>query len=176
MNWNSYLWAVLDDLEMQADGLRYAEREDEVDALSVAGYAEVDLAARWHASVGNELRLELPDGLDVRGTLRRTGLGWVLLDTGSTTAVVRTAAVLSARGLAPGGVVASARALTSRLSLGSVLRAIADARGDCVVRSLGGLRHEGPVGRVGSDFVELATASGGVVLTFGAISTVQEPR
>lgn len=176
MHWNSYLLAVLDDLEMQADGLRLADRADEVESLSVAGYAEVDLAARWHSSLGNEVRLELADGADVRGVLRRTGLGWVLVDAGSTSAVVRTAAVLGVRGLAPDGVAPAARALTTRLSLASVLRALADARQECVVRTLGGLRFEGVVGRVGADFAELGTASGQVVLPFGGISTVQEPR
>lgn len=171
-----YLLAVLADLEMQADGLRMAERAEEVDELSAAGYADVDLDARWHGSTGAVLRLELVDGIDVRGTLRRAGPGWVLIDAGTSTAVVRTATVVAVHGLGTEAVAPAARGLTARLSVASVLRGVAQAGNECVVRLVGGGRHEGALERVGADFIELVTPADRVVIPFAGICVVQERR
>src|SRR4051794_26600228 len=63
------LLGVLDDLEMQAGGLHLADRAVEVTALSEAQYAEVDLVARAHGSLGHVVRVATSAGEEVRGRL-----------------------------------------------------------------------------------------------------------
>ena len=56
---------LFDDLEQQAEGLALAERDARVAERCRAEYAEVDLVARLHASVGTPVQVE------VRGRRRR---------------------------------------------------------------------------------------------------------
>jgi len=69
---------MLDDLELQAEGLHLAERAVEVDELSTAQYAEVELVARLHASVGSTVRVGMSHGTELHGwpMPARTGSSW----------------------------------------------------------------------------------------------------
>ena len=60
---------MLDDLELQAEGLHLAERAVEVDELSTAQYAEIVLVARLHASVGTTVRVGMSHGTELHGRL-----------------------------------------------------------------------------------------------------------
>jgi hypothetical protein len=168
--------AMLDDLEMQAEGLHLAERAAEVDALSVAEYAEVRLVGRLHASTGREVRVGLVDGLEVRGRLARVGSDWLLVADGAATWFAHLPAVLVVAGLAPHSVPEEARPLTARLSLRSVLRRLAEDRQRYGFHLRGGGVLQGSLLRVGADFLELrpGDAADTVVLPLAAVALVRE--
>ncbi|HNO39427.1 MAG TPA: hypothetical protein PKL71_03370, partial [Marmoricola sp.] len=79
MSWERALLDLFEDLEQQAAGLSLAERESEVAELSVAHYADIDLAARLHASVGGQVQLRLLGGQLITGELTQVGADWALL-------------------------------------------------------------------------------------------------
>lgn len=150
------LFALFDDLEQQAAGLHLAEREAEVEELAVAEYAQVTLVERLHGARGSPVRLRLVDGDLLSGTLRRVGRDWLQVDDPHGCSwLVRIGAVAAASGLGTRAVNEDALPVTARLSLRSALRALAEARGQCVLHLVGGDRVEGVPGRVGQDFVEI---------------------
>jgi hypothetical protein len=147
---------MLDDLEMQAEGLHLAERAVEVGELGVAQYAEVELLARLHASVGGEVRVGLAEGADLRGRLAACGADWILVEDGSGVSwFAALDAVALIDGLDPRAVPDVARPLAARLSLRAVLRRLADEGRPCAVHLRGGRVLHGVLLRVGADFVEL---------------------
>lgn len=176
MRWEDSVLAMLDDLEMQADGLHLAERAAEVDALSVAGYAEVELVARLHGSIGADLRVGLADGRDVRGRLIAVGLDWFLLqDAPGTQWALHRPAVALVAGLGSRSVPADARPLSARLTLRSVLRRLGDDGLTCALHLVGGRVLHGVPERVGADFVELrpAEAATPVAVPVDSVAVVQ---
>jgi hypothetical protein len=170
------LLAFLDDLEMQAEGLHLAERAAEVDALSVAEYAEVPLVARLHASIGCEVRVGVVDELEVHGRLARVGSDWLLVHHDRVAWFVPFAAVLVVAGLDSHSVPDEARPLSSRLSLRSVLRRLAEERRRCSLQLRGGRVAQGTLVRVGADFVELRAddAPDSVVVPLAAVAVVRD--
>lgn len=166
---------LLDDLERQAEGLHLADRAAEVADLRIAQDAEVGLAGRWHASVDRLLRVVTADGWGVAGQLVRAGADWVVLEGGSGRGwALHLRFVATVVGLADGTVPAEARPLSARLSLGSVLRGLAETPEPVAVRVVGGLVVHGTVTRVGADFVELRLEGGEpTVVPFGALVAVQ---
>ena len=155
------LFALFDDLEQQAAGLRLAEREAEVGELALGEYAQVTLLGRLHGSHGMTVRVHLRGGEHLSGRLHRVGADWIQLDdTHGVEWMLRLGAVDRLTGLAPGAVSEEAWPITAGLSMRSALRAMAGTRRECVVQLLGGERLEGVLGRVGHDFVELQRASG----------------
>lgn len=160
MRWDERLAGLFDDLEQQAEGLALADRDAEVAEALRAEYSQVDLASRLFASLGAQLRLTVTGVGAVDGTLRRAGEGWCLLDTGAQEWVVRLAAVTAVRGLVDRGVVPTARPLTARLGLGSVLRGLGEARGETMTHRTDGSLLRGLLGRVGADFVEVVVSDG----------------
>lgn len=172
--WEEAVFAVFEDLEMQAEGLYLDDREGEVAALAEAAYAEVGLAARLQAARNHSLRVLLVDGTDVRGRLVRSGAGWLALDAGTTQWLVRHAAVVLVEGLGASSVPEASWPVTARLSVGSVLRRIATGRRAVVVRLVAGRQLEGVIARVGADFVEVGSGSGALVVPFAAVAAVQE--
>jgi hypothetical protein len=156
MHSDDSLFALFDDLEQQAAGLHLAEREAEVEELAMAEYAQVTLEERLHGARGAAVRLRLVDGNLLNGTLRRVGRDWLQVDDPHGCSwMVRTAAVAAVSGLGARAVNEDALPVTARLSLRSALRALAEARGECVLHLVGGDRVEGIPGRVGQDFVEV---------------------
>ena len=170
MAWEEELFAVLDDLEQQAEAAWGAERVAELADRSRAEYAAVALAGRLHASVDRELTLVLAGRGPVTGRLQRVGEGWCLLRGPGQDWVVRVGAVLAVRGASPRAVPEMARSPLARLGLGSALRRIADTGLGCVVHLVDGTQHEVVLSRVGADFAE---AADGTLLAFAAIAAVQ---
>ena len=174
--WDDVVLGMLDDLEMQAEGLHLAERAVEVDELSVAQYAEVPLVARVHASIGREVRVGTTDGLELHGRLASAGADWLLLTDGQGGGLfVHLAAVAVLSGLGTGSVPEQARAISGRLSLRSVVRRLAEERQLCVLHVRGGRTLHGVLTRAGSDFVELRQGETGerVVVPLASVAVVQ---
>jgi hypothetical protein len=167
---------MLDDLEMQAEGLHLAERAVEVGELSVAQYAEVELVGRLHASVGRMLRVGTTGGLELHGRLTGTGADWALISDGHGRAwFVHFAAMAVLGGLAQGSLPVEARPLTSRLTLRSAMRGLAEDRRPCTLHLSGGRVLQGNLVRVGADFAVLRQVETGEQLTVPvtAIAVVQ---
>jgi hypothetical protein len=179
MLWEERLLDLFDDLEQQAEGLVLTGLDAEVAEQSRAEYAQVDLAARLHASVGRAVRVEVQGVGRVEARLVRVGEGWCLLADGAAEWLVRDAAIASVRGLSQHGRGVEARPVTARLGLASALRGVAEARSVVVAHHLDGSSERGVLGRVGADFVELRAGddprSPGEteVLPFGALAAVR---
>lgn len=163
MGWERRLLDVFDDLEQQADGLALAARDADVDELGRAEYAEVDLAARLHASVGRTVQLELAGWGRHDVVLERVGRGCaVVRETwgGGAAVVLNTAALCGASGLDPGARPEELRRVTARLGLASALRHLAEEVDQVAVVRVDGVRRTGRLGRLGSDFLELVGETG----------------
>jgi hypothetical protein len=171
MRWDLRLGELFDDLEQQADGLALAQRDAEVAELVRAEYAQVDLEARLHASLGGRLLLDVEGAGVLDGTLTRVGAGWCLLGAHGREWLVRLAATRSLRGLAERAVAVRARPVTSRLGLGSALRRVAEDRDEVVLHRTDGTTSRGRLVRVGVDFVDLGAADDGAEST-GLAQTV----
>ncbi len=158
------LLELFDDLEQQAGGLELERRDAEVADRIRDEYAEVDLAARLHASVGSAVGLALVGTDEVRGTLVRVGVDWCLLAVatpGSAHEVlVRQGALVATRGLSDRAVPAGARSVLSRLTLASCLRRLGETGERQIMCTLDGRVRSGEITRVGADFVELWDDSG----------------
>ncbi|ANH36584.1 hypothetical protein I601_0130 [Nocardioides dokdonensis FR1436] len=155
MAWEEELFAILDDLEQQAEAMFDAERSLELTDRSRAAYADVTLASRLMAATGAEVVLDVRGAGVVSGRLERVGAGWLLVRGPAQDWVVRTAAVSVARDLPARSVPEVAWPRVARLGVSSALRRLADAGERCVVHLVDGARHEGVPTRVGADFVEL---------------------
>jgi hypothetical protein len=169
--------AIIEDLEMQAQGLHLADRAVAAGELGVAHYGEVALVARWHGSVGSQVGVRLVAGPDLRGGLVAAGADWVQVeDERGISSFVALAAVALVEGLGPRAVPADARPVTARLSLRSVLRRLADEQRAVSVHLRGGRVVPGTVLRVGADFVELRQVDGpsAVTVPLGAVTVVQD--
>lgn len=160
MSWDEDLFAVLDDLEQQAEALYAAERDAELADRSRAEYGAVTLASRLMASLDTELTLGVAGVGRVTGTLRRVSKGWLLLGSAGSEWVVPLPAVSSVSGVSPRSVPEVAWSPVARLGLGSALRRLSEAAEPCVVHLVDGSVHEARVARVGGDFVELAVGEG----------------
>lgn len=164
MSWERDLFAVLDDLEGQASAAFDAEREAELADRARAAYAEVTLASRLMASVGEQIGLDLPSLGRVEGTLERVGEGWCHLRGVGQEWIVPLRHVVSAHGASRRSVPEVAWSPVSRLGLSSALRRLADSAAPCQLCLRDGSRPEVRVLRVGADFVEAATAAEELVL------------
>ena len=176
MSWEQRLLDLFEDLEQQAEGAALAARDAEVAELARAEYSEVDVASRWHASVGQDVELTGPHGLVVRGRVARVGAGWCLVTEDRRAGaepqewVFVLGCLVSGRGLSTHALPPPSRPLPARLGLGSVLRQVAEERTPVTVVRIDGERRRGHVGRVGKDFLELRPESGGLeVLPFSAV-------
>jgi small nuclear ribonucleoprotein (snRNP)-like protein len=167
---------MLDDLELQAEGLHLAERAVEVDELSVAHYAEVELAARLHASIGLDVRVTMAGGIELRGRLAGVGADWILVDGGAAPACfAHLPEVVEIAGLGPRAVPDPARPVSARLSLRSVLRRLAEDGQPCALHLRGGRMVQGVLVRIGADFVDLRPGDTGVpvCVPLDAVAVVQ---
>lgn len=176
MAWEEQVFALLEDLEQQAESLYHAERRIELVDRGRAEYAGVSLAARLAASTGSEVELEITGVGRLTGRLDRVAAGWLVLEIARQEWVVRTTAVVEVHG-------ASARALpevawgaVARLGVGSAVRGMADAAQSCTWHRLDGGRVEGVPVRVGADFVELRTGEAGrtVLVALDALAAIRQ--
>ena len=173
MSWEEELFALLDDLEQQAEALYAAERDADLADRSRAAYREVTLASRLMASVGAEVRLDVTGVGAVAGVLDRVGDGWCLVAGPAQDWVVALRAVAGVTGAAERSVPEVAWSPVARLGLGSALRRIADAGERCVLRLTDGTAYDGLPRRIGADFVEVAVADRTVLVPFAALAAVQ---
>ncbi len=173
------LESLIEDLEQQACGLDARERADDVQALEVATYAELDLASRLHgAGAGAEMDLQVQvlGGRQLRGACIRTGADFLVLDTGGVQWVVMTAAIASVGGLGRRSVAPQARPLTSRLGVRSVLQRIVEQDLECALLLRdASMKHGRPV-RLGADFAEFVDPDSqgvGFLVPFSSLAAVR---
>jgi hypothetical protein len=173
--WEEELFAVLDDLEQQAEALYDAERSAELADRSRAEYQQVTLASRLAASVGAPLRLEVRGVGGVAGRLTRVGAGWCLMEGPGSDWVVAIPAVVAVSGASDRSLPEVAWSPIARLGLGSALRRIADAGEPCTIRLVDGSVLEARLRRVGADFVEAVVGEEPrvVLVAFGSLAAVQ---
>lgn len=173
MSWEEHLFAVLDDLEHQAEGLYAAERDHEVADLSRAEYAQVTLASRLMASTRSEIILDVAGLGLLNGVIDRLGKGWCLVRGDSQDWVVRLAAVVTVQDAAARSVPEIAWSPVTNLGFGSALRRLADAGERCLVQRTDGRQHEVELRRVGADFVECVEGTDRLLLLgFAGIAAV----
>lgn len=174
MTWEEELFAVLDDLEQQAEALYDAERDADLADRSRAEYQQVTLASRLMASLGTPVRLEVAGTGVVAGTLDRVGRGWCLVAGHAQDWVVRLDAVVAVHGASARSRPEVAWSPVATLGLGSALRRIADAGERCVLHLVDGTSRDALLRRVGADFVETVEGEGRTVLVaFTALAAVQ---
>ena len=180
MSWEESMFAVFDDLEQQAEGLHLVDRDAEVADLTLAEYARVTLAARLHASLGNDLRVRLLGGRVVAGRLTRLGEDWLLLDDGVSEWVVRHQGLVAVSGLSAKADSEDMWSVVDRLTLRAVLRRVAATAEPCQVHFFDDRQVEGRVARVGHDFFELHVGDGadGItqVIPLAGVSALQGRR
>lgn len=155
MTWEEQLFAFLDDLEQQAEGVFGIERELEVAERAAAEYAVVTVASRLMASVDDQVSLQVQGLGHVDGQLRRVADGWCLVASPAQSWIIRLDAVMSVRGASCRSVPEAAWPVTGRLGFGSAIRRLAEAGEPCRVVLLDGSGYDARVARVGGDFVEL---------------------
>lgn len=175
MAWEDDLFALLDDLEQQADALYDAERAPELADRSRAEYQQVTLASRLMASVGRDVALEVAGVGSVAGRLERVAAEWCLVRAADQDWVVALAALSSVAGASERAVPEVAWSPLARLGLSSVLRRLADAGERCVLHDRSGGAVDGVPVRVGADFVEVAVGEARrvVLVAFGRLAAVQ---
>lgn len=173
MSWEEEVFALLDDLEQQAEALYAAERDADLADRSRAAYREVTLASRLMASVGTEVRLDVTGPGAVAGVLERVGEGWCLVRGPSQDWVVALPAVAAVVGAAARSVPEVAWSPVARLGLGSALRRIADAGERCVLHLVDGTTYDGRLLRIGADFAEVSAGRRTVLVAFTALAAVQ---
>ena len=173
MTWEARLLDLFEDLEQQAEGAALAARDSEVAELARAEYSEIDLASRCHASVGQQAELTGPAGLVVRGRLARAGDGWCLVVGEGQEWLFALPHLLAVRGLSAQARPPVLRPLTARLGLGSVLRELAAEQAEVTLVRADGELRKARLGRVGRDFLELASEAGQEVVPFSAVAAVR---
>lgn len=164
MAWEEQVFALLEDLEQQADALYDAERSLELADRARAEYAEVSLAARLAASRGTLVEVDVAGTGRLSGVLDRVAAGWLALRVGDQDWVVRTSAVSEVRGASSRALPEVAWSAVDRLGVGSALRRWADEGEECRLHRLDGGRVDGVPTRIGADFVEVRYAGDRTVL------------
>lgn len=174
MAWEDDLFALLDDLEQQAEALYAADRDAELADRSRAAYGQVTLASRLMASLDTEVRLEVTGVGTVAGDLERVADGWCVLRGPAQDWVVCLPAVAAVHGASDRSVPEVAWSPVAALGLGSALRRLADAGERCVLHLRDTTSYDAVLRRVGADFVEASVGAGRTVLVaFSALAAVQ---
>jgi hypothetical protein len=160
-------WAALfADLEGELDAAEAAELDAEVRDRARREQAGVRLAERLHAAVGTELAVTTAAGT-VRGTLDDAAPDWLLLSG----TLVPASAVRAVSGLGPHAAVPGP--VTSRLTFGYALRALARGRTPVTVTLTDGTTLTGTFDRVGADHADLAEHPPGELRRTAAVSGVR---
>lgn len=175
MAWEEELFALLDDLEQQAEALYDVERGLELADRSRAEYQQVTLASRLMASVGGAVGLDVRGVGAIGGVLERVGTGWCLVGANGQDWIVPLAAVVAVRDASERSAPEVAWSPVARLGLGSALRRLAEAGERCVLHLVDDRLLDGTVRRVGADFVEARVGEDDrtVLVPFTALGAVQ---
>jgi hypothetical protein len=166
--------ALFADLEGQAEALSAAERAAEADERGRIELSSLHWLRRLDAAVGAEVQMRLAGAVSVRGRVERVGPDWMLLiEDAAREVLVPVAAVQVVGGLSRFAAAEETSVVASRLTLRSVLRAL--ARDRSVVRihlTAGGGVLDGTIDRVGADFVDLAEHPAGEPRRRGDVRSV----
>jgi hypothetical protein len=148
---------LFDDLEAQLEAAQSEELAAEVADRSRREAARLRLVDRLRGNAGTSVTLVFTGG-QVEGRIGRVGADWVLLEAElGADVLVPLAAVLVVHRLGPQSAEpGSEGAVTARLGLGHVLRAVARDRAEVTVVLVDGSRRTGRIDRVGADHLELA--------------------
>jgi hypothetical protein len=177
VDWDEQLFALLDDLEHQAEALYDAERVGELADRTRSEYAAVSLASRLMASIGEDVALDVRGTGRVSGCLQRVGADWCLLHGSAQDWLVRLPAVLAAEGVSERSLPEVAWSPVARLGLGSALRRLADAAEHCLLHAVDGSSRNVVIVRVGRDFVEAVMGEGrSVLVSLDGVAAVQSRR
>lgn len=172
--WEDELFALLDDLEGQAEAAFADERDVELVDRSRAEYAAVSLTGRLMATAGQPVEVHVRGVGPVRGTLARVARSWCLVSGHGQEWFVPRHALVAVGGASQRAVPEVAWSPLTRLGLGSALRRIADAGDRCLVHTLDGERYEVVLRRVGADFVEAVTGDRrSLLLVLETVAAVQ---
>ena len=174
------LRGVFEDLEQQAAGMHFAERDAQLLDRARGEYATVSFASRVHASVDHEVHLTLGSGQVVEGRLTQAGLDWcvVVPEVSGAVWVVRLAAVVAARGFSGRAVPEAARPITARLGFGSAVHRFAAESSVTRLHTAVGPGMQVRIIRIGADFFEAEpadTATGGrafLIVPFAGVEAV----
>lgn len=174
MAWEDELFALLDDLEGQAEAAYAEQREAELADRARAEYASVTLASRLMATVGSTVTLEVRAVGRVEGVLERVARGWCLVSAGPQDWLLPTDALVTVTGASPRSVPEVAWSPLTGLGLGSALRRVAEAGERCVLHTVEGASYDVRLRRVGADFVEAVTGEHRLLLvSLGSLAAVQ---
>jgi hypothetical protein len=165
---------LFDDLEGQVEAAEAAELDAELRDRARAERARLRTVDRLRGSLGRPIDVRLRGGERERGTLRRVGSDWLLLETPpGREALLPLGAVtvvggLSHRSTEPG----SEGPVLARLDLRHALRALTRDRSRVGLVLDRELRLSGFVERVGADHLELADAPGSTELQLIPLSAL----
>lgn len=147
---------LLQDLSSRLDAQARLELAQELAEILEAERAELALAGRLAAAVGQEVALTSRDEGSFRGTVSAVTRHYVHLNCGMQQVFVSLAALCTVQGLPPAGQVPTGS--RANQSLGSVLRQAARVNARVVVGCQG--VRTGQVAFAGKDFLDLAPAPG----------------
>lgn len=152
MRWDE----LFEDLEAQAESWQRAELAAEVADRTRSEIGQLTLLDRLRSNEGRQLAIGLAGGSSVRGTVVRLGVDWLLLHCPHEV-VVPIAAVATVTNLPLEATsAAAASVVASRLTLASVLRAVAIDRARVNVLLIDSSVVSGTPDRIGQDFVDVA--------------------
>lgn len=150
-------WAALfQDFESQLDAARRADLSARSSELARVEAGSVELADRFRAARGRQLRLRLRSGRDVIGVVDEVASTWLLVSTQHGTMLIPAEAVDVVHQLDVGAT-AQRSAVRARLGLGHALRALARDRALVLVATVSG-DMTGLIDQVGRDYLELGLA------------------
>jgi hypothetical protein len=147
---------LFDDLEAQLDAAAEAELAGEVAERTRHERAQLTLADRLVAWVGEPVTLDLLGGASVAGRLDQAAQQWVVVVDGPLPALVPMTAVVAVGGLGRPASAADRDTVLRRLSLPTALRAVARDRSPVRVELVDGRVLTGTVDAVGADHLDLA--------------------
>ena len=147
---------LFDDLEAQLDAVAAAELAGEVAERTRYERAQLTLADRLVAWVGEPVTLDLLGGASVTGRLSQAAEQWVVVLHGPRPALVPTSAIVAVGGLGAPTSAADRNAVLRRLGFPAALRAVARDRSPVRIELADGRALSGTVDAVGADHLDLA--------------------
>jgi len=150
------------DLAGQAEAIHRAARADEIAERYRIEVGSVGLRDRLIASRPKRVAIQLDVGRIVTARIDRVGLDWALaVDERGSEVLLPTVRVVAVRGLDREAANPNTASIDGRLSLRSVLRAIARDRSNVSIDLADGSTVRGTIDRVAADHCDVASRSPG---------------
>lgn len=157
MRWD----ALFNDLEAQIAARSVAADESEIADLTRLEQSGVSLADRLRGQTQLTLRIRASGGVVFTGRLSHVGSEWVVLESELSTTLIPFFSIQLIEGVGR-QMRQEHSAVQRRLGLAAALRALARDRARVVIYGASeGVRVEGIIDRVGSNFVEMAAVARG---------------